>query len=62
MTFRLRPDLAQTGPSTGRAQPAPALPTVLVVATCSGKQLTQKDKADSGVQFITPRAQGRVSS
>ena len=32
-----------------------------VIATHSGKQ-TQKDDADSGVQFITPRAQGRVSS
>ena len=28
--------------------------TVGVVATVSGNKLTQKDNADSGVQFITP--------
>ena len=27
-----------------------------------GNKLTQKDSADSGGQFITPAAQGRVSS
>ena len=36
--------------------------TYSAVATRSGNKLTQKDNADSGVQFITPAAPGRVTS